>query len=376
MAMKKSPRSSVTPLHDLSDAERAQAARAASEERFRSYFELGLIGMAITSPSKGLLEINDELCVILGYSRSELLQMTWAQFTHSDDLSMDVAQFDRMLAGEIDGYMLDKRYMRKDGRVTDATISVKCLRQADGSIKYIMALVQDITERKRMEEEGRAQRDRLQHLSRQLLQIQEAERRSIARELHDEIGQQLCGIGLMLTMCQQLPSDAAQAQLTKAQTFVDELVAKVRTLALDLRPTIMDDFGLVSGLGWLFDRYTTQTNVSISMESHIGAQQRFDPEVELTAYRIVQEALTNVARHAGVGEVTIRLLADDDTLTVAIEDHGLGFDRQIVAARLSAGLGGMKERAASLGGQVTIETAPGAGTTITARIPLHYGVGI
>jgi PAS domain S-box-containing protein len=122
------------------------------EERFRRYFELGLIGMAITSPTKGLIEVNDEICNILGYERSELLRMTWADLTHPDDLDADVAQFNRIVAGEIDGYAIDKRWIRKDGQVIDATISVKCLRRADGSVDYFVALLQDITEQKRAEE--------------------------------------------------------------------------------------------------------------------------------------------------------------------------------------------------------------------------------
>jgi len=123
----------------------------ASEERFRSYFELGLIGTAISSPTKGWVEVNDEICRILGYERRELLRMSWAELTHPDDLAADVAHFNQVLAGEIDGYAMDKRFIRKDGRVINATISVKCLRRADGSVDYFVALVQDITERKQAE---------------------------------------------------------------------------------------------------------------------------------------------------------------------------------------------------------------------------------
>ena len=103
--------------------------RCASEERFRRYFELGLIGMAITAPTKGYLEVNDETCRILGYSRDELLRKTWAEMTHPDDVAADVAQFDRVMAGETDGYTLDKRWVRKNGYVIDTTVSVKCLRR-------------------------------------------------------------------------------------------------------------------------------------------------------------------------------------------------------------------------------------------------------
>ena len=108
--------------------------------------------MAMSSPTKGILEVNDELCRILGYQRSELLQKNWAEITHPDDLAADVAQFNRVMAGEIEGYSLDKRWIRKDGRVIDSIMAAKCLRRADGSVEYSVGLVLDTTERKRAEE--------------------------------------------------------------------------------------------------------------------------------------------------------------------------------------------------------------------------------
>ena len=134
------------------DLTRANDQLRESEARFRGYFELGLIGMAITSPTKGIVQVNDELCRILGYERSELLRLSWAELTHPDDLGADVGQFNRVLAGEMDGYSLDKRWIRKDGQIMDGTMSVKCLRRADGSVDYFVALLQDITERKRAEQ--------------------------------------------------------------------------------------------------------------------------------------------------------------------------------------------------------------------------------
>ena len=140
--------------HSLSDAierKRAEEAQRQSEERFRRYFELGLVGMAITSPAKGIIEGNDKLCDILGYTRSELIQKSWTEITHPEDLHLDVAQFNRVMVGEINGYSIDKRFIRKDGQVLYATIAVECLRRTDGSVDYFVALMQDITERKRAE---------------------------------------------------------------------------------------------------------------------------------------------------------------------------------------------------------------------------------
>jgi len=143
---------SLTIAHQLAfgvDRTRAEEKLRKSEARFRSYFELGLIGMAITSPSKCILEVNDEICKILGYERSEILTKTWTEMTHPDDLDADMIQFNRVLAREIDAYSLDKRWIRKDGKIIDSTISVRAVHRSDGSVDYFVALLQDITERKR-----------------------------------------------------------------------------------------------------------------------------------------------------------------------------------------------------------------------------------
>ena len=147
---------------ELIELKRADETLRKSEERFRSYFELGLIGMAITSPDKNYVEVNDELCRILGYERSELLQMTWVEITHPDDLAEDVSNFERVMSAEIDGYTMDKRWILKDGRIIDSIMAAKCLRRGDGSVDYFVGLVQDITDRKLAEAQRREANERVE----------------------------------------------------------------------------------------------------------------------------------------------------------------------------------------------------------------------
>ena len=149
---------------EISEREFAEKALQKSEERFRSYFNLGLIGIAITSPKKGWIEVNDQMCKILGYDRNELMKLTWAELTHPEDLSTDSHYFNRVLSGQIDGYEIDKRFIRKDGQVIYAAISVKCLRKTDGSVDYLVGLLQDITERKEMESTLRNKQELLQKI--------------------------------------------------------------------------------------------------------------------------------------------------------------------------------------------------------------------
>ena len=199
---------------------------------------------------------------------------------------------------------------------------------------------------------------RLQGLSGRLMEVQEAERRHLARELHDEIGQLLTGLRLTLDLPEP-PSSAMGERLEQARGLVEELLDRVRALSLDLRPSILDDLGLLPALLEHVERYTSQTKVRVRLEHH-GLDQRFDPETETGVYRIVQEALTNVARHSGVDEVTVRLWATHDVLGVQVEDHGRGFDPDTVLGNGgSGGLAGLRERAALLSGHLTVETQAG-----------------
>jgi PAS domain S-box-containing protein len=145
---------------DLTERKRAEEALKKSEEQMRLFFERQLVGMAITSTEKGWLQVNDRLCRMLGYSRDELFHLTWAELTYPDDLAPDVAQFNRLLAGEIDEYSMEKRFIRKDGTIVYTNLSIGCVRKADGSVDYVLALLEDITERKRSEEALRESEER------------------------------------------------------------------------------------------------------------------------------------------------------------------------------------------------------------------------
>ena len=224
---------------ELIERQRAEEALGASEERFRRYFELGLIGMAMTSPTKGILEVNDELCVMLGYERSELLKKTWAEMTHQDDLAADVTQFDRVTAGEIDGYTLDKRWIRKDGRVIDTIMSAKCLRRADGSVDYFVGLVQDITERKRSEEALRAAQAQLAHMARVTTMGELTS--SIAHEVNQPLAAVVTNGDACLRWLGNDPPNLDKARLSVAGIIKEgnragEIIQRVRALAKKTPP--------------------------------------------------------------------------------------------------------------------------------------------
>lgn len=222
----------------------------------------------------------------------------------------------------------------------------------------------------RLFEEVSAARERLRALSRRLVEVQEAERRSVARELHDEIGQLLTGLNMILEAGPHISHSPLVERLSEAQAMVNELTGRVRQLSLDLRPLMLDDLGLVPALLWLFTRYTAQNQVEVAFK-HASMERRFAANIEIAAYRIVQEALTNIARYARVHEASVYVWSTEELLGVQIEDHGAGFTLAGLHEQyISSGIAGMRERARLLGGDLIIETAPGAGTAIFASLPL------
>jgi len=254
---------------------------------------------------------------------------------------------------------------RKDGSTVWTEDSMTFLRDEDGKAVGVLGVTRDITERKHAE-------DALRALSCRLVEVQETERRHIARELHDYIGQELTGLKFLLEMTSRLPAHSLRGKLNEALASINELVERVQDLSLDLRPAMLDDLGLISALLWHFERYQSQTGVRVAF-SHRGIERRLDPEIETAVYRIVQEALTNVARHAGVKEASVRLVVNRGVLSVHVEDRGKGFDvEKAMDGGTSSGLTGMHERAVLLGGSLKVSSSPGAGTHITARFPVGY----
>lgn len=254
---------------------------------------------------------------------------------------------------------------------TQAAFRVEDLTLLEGVAAQAAVAIQDA----RLFAQARASQARMQALSHRLVELQETERRQIARELHDEVGQLLTRLKLSLELAARLPAERLPETLAGAQTLTAELMGRVRELSLDLRPAMLDDLGLLPALLWHCERYTAQTRVRVKLEQQ-GLARRFPAEIETAAYRILQEALTNVARHAGVEEVAVRLWTTRDTLGVQIEDHGVGFEvDDALTVHAGCGLPGMRERALLAGGTLLVEAGPGTGVRLTAQFPLREAAG-
>ncbi len=212
----------------------------------------------------------------------------------------------------------------------------------------------------------------LKALSRRVLQAQEQERRRIAIELHDELGQSLTAIKINLQLSERFKGQAPADLNLESIRIVEDALQQVRSLATALRPSMLDDLGLVPALQWLSDQAAQRGGFSVSFQydAHSG---RVASDIETVCFRIVQEALTNVTRHARASEVTIALRREHDELLLSVQDDGQGFDlaamRERAIAGGSLGVLGMQERATLVGGQLEIDSAPGRGSLLQFRCP-------
>jgi PAS domain S-box-containing protein len=218
-------------------------------------------------------------------------------------------------------------------------------------------------------EQVRMGRERQRKLAKNLVNIQEAERRTIAQDLHDHLGQVLTGLQFMLEGVKGQVPDEQKGELGEIQKVVSDVIEQIREMSLNLRPSMLDDKGLIPTLQWHFKRYTGQTGIEVIFQ-YDEITQRLPAEIETAAYRIVQEALTNVARYAQTKDVFVGLARHEDDLWLEIVDKGKGFDTNSMPERPSSGLGGMRERASLAGGYLVVESYLNQGTQIVAALPL------
>jgi signal transduction histidine kinase len=212
----------------------------------------------------------------------------------------------------------------------------------------------------------------LKALSRRVLEVQELERRRVAVELHDELGQSLTAIKINLQLSQRLKDKALAAINLENIHIVEDALQQVRRLATNLRPSMLDDLGLAAALQWITEQSANRSGFSVTFH-HVRSQPRLAADIETACFRIVQEALTNIARHAQAKQVEIALDRDDDQVTLRITDDGCGFNLDEMRVRAvagdSIGVLGMQERATLVGGELTIESAPGQGSTVQFQAP-------
>ncbi len=326
-----------------------------SEALFKNFFNLPLVGTAITSAEKGWIAVNDQTCQILGYPREELIKKNWAELTHPDDLEKDVTLFKRMLAGEIDSYSIEKRFIRSDGSVVPTILSGGRSRAESHGPEYFYVQILDITERKKYEEELIAARNaaetaklRLQQMNEELkqlsiLQIEKSrlkEREQLLQDMHDGFGSQLASVRLML--------QKGRVTTHELSEYLQELSADLHLVVDTLSDESITLQDAIHDLRYRTEKRFSGRGIEFIWNMSLEAMSSLSPRTILQILRIVQEAMHNAIRHAEPQSIQIAAQYQKDTnsLLVSVRDDGKGMPEQPQNGR---GLKNMLHRAREIG---------------------------
>ena len=352
---------------DITEARRAERALRESEERYRELFENSKDAFYVHDMNGVYVSVNRAAEKLAGYSRDELIGKHFSEFMTAEYARQVQRQLQKKLesAGET---TYEIEMINRKGRHVPVEISSRLIVER-GVPVGVQGCVRDISEKKKAQEAAR-------NYSRRVIEAQEAERRRISRELHDQVGQILTAVKMNLHALQHTCSEPETLMsIDDNLKVIDEAVDQVRDLSVDLRPLLLDDFGLVVALRWYLERQTRNTGVPAKFVSgSLDEDDRFSSELETACFRIVQEGVTNIIRHARASRISIRLERVVSDLILLITDDGAGFDARMLRAGgagvATLGLRGMEERAQAVGGTITIDSAPALGTEICARLPI------
>jgi PAS domain S-box-containing protein len=383
-----------------------------SEERFKLLVE-GIQEYAIfqLDPLGHVTSWNAGAKRLKGYTAEEIIGKHFSTFYLQDDVQS--GKPGRMLEiASKEGQSKDEGWrVRKDGSPFWASVVITALRDAEGNLKGFAKLTRDVSDRREKEEELRKAKEELERrveqrtavllkvnqelraeiferarveeelkkslellraLGARLQHVREEERLIMAREIHDELGQDCTALKMDLVLIDHKATKKQvqlRAKVASAVKLVDSMIVTLRRIASELRPRALDDLGLSAALEWQAQEFESRTRIPCRLTLP-SESLNLEPDKSIAIFRIFQEFLTNVARHAHATTVAARLEWEGDHLIFQVHDDGKGFDPEAAGARKSLGLLGMRERALLLNGELQLQSAPGAGTTMTLRIPL------
>jgi PAS domain S-box-containing protein len=351
------------------EQKRTQAALKEAEEKYRGIFENAIEGIFQSSPDGTFISANPAMARIFGYDSAEDLinDRRHIELQHYVDPHRRKV-FEKLISerGVVQGFELQA--YRKDGSRIWTSENVRAVRDENDHLLCYEGIVEDITQRKQVEAE------RVDLLKR-LVRAQEDEQRRISRELHDQMGQSLAALLLGLkSLKHSVREESAMESIQRLQHITNRIADDMHNLIRELRPTALDDLGLHTALTNYLEEWSQRSNVTIDFHSNGLLDQRLGSQLESTIYRIVQEAVNNVLKHANAQNVSIIVEKRVNRVSVIVEDDGIGFDVEELlktpAKNRRFGLLGMQERVALVGGSLSIESTPGVGTTVLVHIDI------
>ena len=339
------------------------------EERFRGTFEQAAVGIAHVSTEGKFIRINQKFCEIVGYTKDEMLDLSFQHITHPDDLEIDLEHVRQVLKGEKNNYSLEKRYFRKDGSLIWVNLTVSLLLDDSGEPKYFVSVISDITQSKRVAE-------RLRAIGSELIFVEERERQRIASDLHDGPAQSLALALLQLEeAAEPVAGTTSGIMLDSASQQVHQSLREIRSVLLDLSSPALHQMGLSAGLSdWLDENIRDKHGLRTMFRDKCG-EVLLAEEMRLLLFRNVRELLTNVVKHSQAQRVSVSMACGGQTLQIVVEDDGIGFDTDSVDKHPdhSGGFGlfSIAIRMVDVGGSLEIVSAPGKGCKATLVAPLE-----
>ncbi|HET7197854.1 MAG TPA: PAS domain-containing protein, partial [Burkholderiales bacterium] len=361
---------------DISERKRTEQALREQRTLLAEAQKVAGLGCWEWDPASGRLTWSDELCRMYGVdaAASQPSFEAYLERVHPEDRQHAGAMVARAL---IDGraFTAEERIVRPDGAVRWLRSHCEVVRDAAGRAVKLLGACLDVTESRAAEEALRAAAASLQALSRRLVEAEEAERRRIAGELHDRVGQNLSALNINLDIVLGALGEAApmdvRVRLRDSLALVDGTLQSIENVMAELRPPLLEEYGLGAALGWYAEEFFKRTGIDIEFDDQAREKNRaLRRDAAVALFRIAQEALNNVAKHAGAKRVAITVRADDARMSVEIRDDGAGFDAAAAEARASRrGMTTMRERAEAAGGRLEIASSPGSGTVLRASVP-------
>lgn len=373
----------VVAFTDITQQQQAEEAIRQAEERYRSIFENAVEGIFRTTIDGKYQVVNPALARLNGFDSPQEMMLAVTDIARQIYVEPGRRdEFIRRMHEEEEVIGFESQIRRKDGSVIWVSENVRAVRDRSGAIVGYEGTVENISQQKEAEEQLQQSLDQLRTLSGRLEVVREEERARIAREVHDELGVSLTCLKIDLSRVNAIVGEGEGAKLRrkvseKIRTMTEEIdrtISAVQRIVSELRPAVLDDLGLVAAIEWQSQEFQRVTGIACTCTA-TAEDIEVEPERATAVFRICQEALTNVARHANASAVRVSLQERAGSLLLSVSDNGRGIPVHKIVDPQSFGLIGMKERAALLGGEVTISGSPEKGTTITMRLPGRMPAG-
>ncbi len=346
-----------------------------TEKRFRKIFAEAAISISLVDMDGQLLDANPAFLKMLGYKKNEVVGKSFKDLLHQEDARISARLFKELWEGKRDSYSRENRYLHKDNRVIWGQVTVSMLRDTGGLPQFAITMITDITDRKKAEEDIRTYQEQLQSLASLLSLTEERERRRLATDLHDHIGQALAISKIKLGVLQKSIIAEDQAKpLREVRELIEQMIQDTRSLTFELSLPVLYELGFEAAVEWYAKHIRSQHGIKVDVQKDL-LPIPMDDEIKVLLFRSVRELMINIVKHAQARNARVIIRREGGDVNIEVEDDGVGIQDVLRDPRLKSnggfGLFSIRERLHYLGGRVQVESGNGQGTRITLMVPLQ-----